>query len=204
MGEIQTSDAETSGGVVATPKVVETYRDYIPPQCVLKMVDDLLKAVPQSYLVGLQTIVLTNQAAQPRKKQQQKIWSRRRKVKLVETLGYYSGATRSARASITLHVDNIFKGAKSRDFRIPFVCYFRLASVLYHEIGHHIHAEPKPVYEGKENVAEDWSDKLLQRFYRTHYWYLMPLLKPLVFIVKLGRSLNNRFRPTPKHPVSPL
>jgi hypothetical protein len=34
------------------------------------------------------------------------------------------------------------------------------SDVLYHEIGHHIHAEHKPVHEEKENVADDWSHKL--------------------------------------------
>jgi hypothetical protein len=183
-----------SQSVASAPNIVEAYRDYLPPQSVLPMMHDLLKSVPPRYLIGLQTIVLTNQAAQPRKRKRQKIWSRNHKIKIVTALGYYSGASQSSRASITLHVDNIFKGASPRDLRIPFVRYYPLASVLYHEIGHHIHAEHNPVYEGKENVAEDWSDKLLQRFYRTHYWYLMPLLKPLVFLLKLGRSVSARFR----------
>jgi hypothetical protein len=160
----------------------------------LKIVDELLKAVPPRYLIGLQTIVLTNQAAQPRAKKQQKIWSRNHKIKLVEALGYYSGASRSSRASITLHIDNILKHVRPRELRIPFVRYYPLASVLYHEIGHHIHAEHNPIYDGKENVAEDWSDKLSQRFYRTHYWYLIPLLKPLTPLIKLGRSVKGRFR----------
>jgi hypothetical protein len=181
-------------GVASTPNVVEAYRDYVPPQWVLPMIHDLLKSVPPRYLIGLQTIVLTNQAAQPRKRKQQKVWSRNRKYKIVSALGYYSGARQSARASITLHVDNILKGLSRRELKIPFVRCYPLGSVLYHEIGHHIHAEHKPVYEGKENVAEDWSDKLSKRFYQVHYWYLMPLLKPLVFLIQFGRSVSTRFR----------
>jgi hypothetical protein len=80
------------------------------------------------------------------------------------------------------------------NLRVPFVRYFPLGTVLYHEIGHHIHAEHIPIHDGKENVAEDWSDKLLQRFYRIHYWYLMPLLRPLAFFIKLGRSVKTRYR----------
>jgi hypothetical protein len=188
------SERQESASVASAPNIVEAYRDYIPPQCVQKMVDELLGAVPPRYLVGLQTIILTNQAAQPRNRKQQKIWSRNRRIKLVEALGYYSGASRSSRASITLHIDNIFKGASPRSLRIPLMRYYPLASVLYHEIGHHIHAEHNPVYEGKENVAEDWSDKLLKGFYRTHYWYLMPLLKPLAFLIKLGGWVKSRFQ----------
>jgi hypothetical protein len=180
--------------VASTPDIVEAYRDYVSPQYVLKIVDDLLKAVPPRHLIGLNTIVLTNQAAQLRKRKQQKIWSRNHKIKLVETLVYYSGASRSSRASITLHIDNILKRAPSRELRIPFVRYYPLAGALYHEIGHHIHAEHNPIYEGKESVAEDWSDKLSQRFYRTHYWYLIPLLRPLVFLIELDSLVDGPFR----------
>jgi hypothetical protein len=183
-----------SQSVTSAPNIVEAYRDYVPPQCILQMVEDLLKAVPPRYLIGLQAIILTNQAAQPRNRKQQKLWSRNRKIKLVEALGYYSPASRSSRASITLHLDNILKRISPRELRIPFVRYYPLASVLYHEIGHHIHAEHNPVYEGKENVAENWSERLSRRFYRTHYWYLMPLLTPLIFLVKLVRSAKTGFR----------
>jgi hypothetical protein len=186
-------EKEEAQSVASAPNIVEAYREYVPPECVLPMLRALLKSVPPRYLIGLQTIVLTNQAAQPRKRKQQKIWSRNRKIKIISALGYYSGASQSSRASITLHIDNIFKRASQQDLRIPLVRYYPLASVLYHEIGHHIHAEHKPVYEGKENVAEDWSDKLLQRFYRTHYWYLMPLMKGAVLFVKLGRLIDPRF-----------
>jgi hypothetical protein len=158
------------------------------------MVEDLLKPVPAHYLRGLQTIFLTNQAAKTRKQKQQKVWSRNRKIKLAEARGYYSPAWRASRATITLHIDNILKYTRRGELGIPFLRYYPLASVLYHEIGHHIHAEHIPVYDGKENVAEDWSDKLLQRFYRSHYWYLMPLLRPIVFLVKLGRSVKTRLR----------
>ncbi len=179
--------------VLSTPNIVEVYRDYVPPKSVRPIIDDLLKAVPPRYLVGLQTLILTNQAAQPRKRQRQKIWGRSHKIKLVQARGYYSGATRTSRASITLHIDNILKGTSPRDLKIPFLRYFSLGTVLYHEIGHHIHTEHNPIYEGKENVAEDWSDRLLQGFIQAHYWYLRPVMKVAVLFVKLGRLVNPRF-----------
>ena len=67
----------------------------------------------------------------------------------------------------------------------PPLRYTRLADVLYHEIGHHIHAVHRPVYEGEENVAEDRSRKLRGRFLRRRYWWLMPILYPLSFATKL-------------------
>jgi hypothetical protein len=190
------SEKKKPQGVASTPNIVEAYRNYIPPQCVLTMVEDLLKTVPPRYLLGLQTITLTNQAAQPSKLKKQKVWSRNRKIKLVAARGYYSPANRATRATISLHVDNILKGMRPGNLRVPFVRYFPLATVLYHEIGHHIHAEHIPIHDGKENVAEDWSDKLLEQFYRTHYWYLMPLLTTLAFLIKLGRSVKTLYRRT--------
>ena len=178
---------------VSAPNIVEVYRDYVPPQSVRQIIEDLLKTVPSRYLVGLHAIILTNQAAQPRKRQRQKLWSRNHKIRLIQTQGYYSGATRTSRASITLHIDNILKGASARDLKLPLLRCFLLGTVLYHEIGHHIHAEHNPSNEGKENVAEDWSDKLLQSFIQVRYWYLRPLMKVVVLFVKLGRLINPRF-----------
>lgn len=190
------SEGQKAQGLASTPKVVEAYRDYIPPQWVLPTIHDLLESVPPRYLIGLQTIVLTNQAAQPRKRKQQRVWSRNRKIKLISARGYYSGASQSARASITLHIDNILKNVSRREQKFSFVRYFPLGRVLYHEIWHHIHAEHKPAYEGKENVAEDWSEKPLRRFYRTHYWYLMLLVEPVAYLSRLGRSITTRLRQT--------
>ncbi len=169
----------------STPNIVEAYRDYVPPRCVLPMVHELLKTVPPRYLIGLQTIVLTNQSAQPRERQRQKIWSRNHKIRIISARGYYSGASQSRRASITLHVDNIFKDSSLRDLRVPIVRYYPLASVLYHEIGHHIHAEHHPVHEGKENVAEKWSTYLTGQFLRKHYWYARPILYVMWLLIRV-------------------
>jgi hypothetical protein len=73
------------------------------------------------------------------------------------------------------------------ELRTALLCYEPLATVLYHEIDHHIHAEHKPVYEGKENVAEDWSRKLSGRFYFQHYWHLKPLFYTFWFFRKTWR-----------------
>ena len=63
---------------------------------------------------------------------------------------------------------------------------------MFHEIGHHIHAVHKPVYDGKENVAEDWSKKLLRRFCRRHYWYAVPVLYPLATAINIGRKIKKK------------
>ena len=180
-----------------SPTIVEAYRDYAPSPTFRRLVQDLLKAVPPRYLVGLKTIILTNQAAGTRAQKRQKLWSRNRKIRLADALGYYSAATRSSQATIVLHVDSILKGMRPWELRAPLLCYEPLATVLYHEIGHHIHAEHKPVHEGKENVAENWSGKLSGRFYLQHYWYLKPLFYPIWFITRIPQWMSKRFRRRP-------
>ena len=80
-------------------------------------------------------------------------------------------------------------------FRIPIIRVSEFAEVLFHEIGHHIHAVHKPVYDGKENVAEAWSNKLVRRFIRGRYWYALPVLYPLAKVCELVLWIVNRLFP---------
>lgn len=159
-----------------TPTIVESYRDFHPPTNFRRNVETLLRYVPSEYLAGLATIILTNSSALTRDKRKQKVWSRNRKVRLAECLGSYSRASQSSPAAVWLYVDNIVKVESPWWEKVPLLRYAALADVLYHEIGHHIHSVHRPVYDGRENVAEDWSRKLWRRFCRKHYWYLLPFL----------------------------
>jgi hypothetical protein len=172
------------------PEIVESYRDYQPPVEIRKLVEDLLESVPSGYLAGLRTIVLTNQSALTRDQRRQKIWGRNRKYRLAEARGAYYEATRSRTASVWLLVDNILKWEPRWVLRAPLLRYEALSTVLYHEIGHHIHAVHRPIYEGKENVAEDWSRNLSRRFYRRRYWYLMPLAYPASLILRIAKRIK--------------
>jgi hypothetical protein len=149
------------------------------------MVETLLQYVPEEYLGGLQSILLTNLHAVTGRKKKQKTWSRNRKVRLVEVLGYYSPAVHTSKAFIVLNVDNMCRNWDGLLAKLPLVRYMPVCEVLYHEIGHHIHAEHQPVYKGKEDVAENWTRKLRAGFIRKRYWYLMPILYPLGKIVRV-------------------
>jgi hypothetical protein len=164
-------DSENPG-----PNIVESYRDFEPPVSFRQNVETLLRYVPAKYLVGLKTIVLTNRAALSRDKRRQKTWSRNRKVHLAESLGSYTRAWKSSPATVWLYVDNISSGWGKGWKWLPLLRYLATADVLYHEIGHHIHAEHRPIHEGRENIAELWSKKLTGKFLREYYWYLFPLL----------------------------
>jgi hypothetical protein len=170
----------------ARPEIVENYRDFGPPANFRKLLEDLLDAVPAKYLVGLRTIVLANQSALTRDQRRQKVWSRNRKIRLADARGSYQRATKSSSATVWLYVDNILRSEEPWFRRIPIFRYHALATVLYHEIGHHIHAVHKPIFDGKENVAEDWSKKLFGRFCRLRYWYLRPVAYPIWVVIELA------------------
>lgn len=176
------------------PEIVENYRDYEPPAEFRKLVEDLLVTVPSNYLAGLKAVVLTNRAALTRDQLKQRVKHRNNRYHLAEAAGAYYEATRSRPATIWIFVDNIMRSVPSWSLRAPFIRYEPLCGYLYHEIGHHIHAVHKPIYEGKENVADDWSRKLSTVFYRRHYWYLLPLLWFFWPFYELSKRIKNMVR----------
>ena len=179
-----------------SPNIVEWYRDFEPPANFRQTIETLLQYVPPKHLVGLKTIVLTNRAGLTRDHRKKKVWSRNHKIRLADALGSYSHASKSSDATVWLYVDNICRAESSWWRRIPLLRYMKPSDVLYHEIGHHIHVEHKPVLDERENVADDWSRRLWGHFVRKRYWYAFPAL--YVFarlasaVVKLAK--RNRVR----------
>jgi integrase len=109
-------------------------------------------------------------------------------------------------ATVWLYVDNNAEAQATWRNWVPLLRYMMPAEVLYHEIGHHIHAVHRPIHDGRETFAEDWSRKLWGRFCRKHYWYLFPFLyvfallaspivkRYLTFAIRKTHSLP-KFRP---------
>jgi hypothetical protein len=176
------------------PKIIENYRDFEPPRQLKEIISTLLDCVSVDYLRGLKAIILANQAALTRNQRRQKIWSRNRKTRLTSARGAYYRATRSSPAIVWLYVDNILKGTPAWTLKVPIARYAEFGEVLYHEIGHHIHAAHEPVHEGKENVAEDWSKRLGRQFFRRHYWYLVPFRYPMLLLIKAALRIIKAFR----------
>lgn len=88
-----------------------------------------------------------------------------RKYARNECRGFYHAERRGEPAWIELVVDNI------RDMII--------GNVLYHEIGHHLHATIGSASSGGEESADDWSRRLNRVHFRKHYWYLRPVVRTL-------------------------
>lgn len=175
------------------PRIVEAFQNYTPPFNAEKAVRRMLSAIPPKFLLGLHAIVLTNVSALFRKDRDRKTWGRRR-VSLGEALGYYSAAWKGQPAQVTLLLDNIEKRMGRTWWRIGIARDFLPSETFFHEIWHHIHRFHKPVYEGKENVADKWSRKLSGKFIRDRYWYLFPLAVPISLLIEVGKDIAKLYR----------
>lgn len=167
-------------------KVVEAYRDYTPSIDATLIVRQLLDTVPEKYLRGLDCVLLTNEAALPRRDRIGRVWSRKRKFDKSRVLGRYYRRNSQNQAYIELRVDKILRWME----RVPAAFIFRkvlFGHVLFHEIGHHIHRTIRPEYKEKEDVADDWAGKLNANFVRRRYWYALPILLPASKTYRLMR-----------------
>jgi hypothetical protein len=175
-------------------EIIEEYRDYEPRRSVEPYVRDLLRCIPKKHLHGLRRIILTNASGQPRRERREKTYSRKRRVSLNESLGYYRHAWGSEPASIQLHIDRIFKRPNPekkkwlfwfrllRPLMAPIFVRYKLGSVLYHEIGHHIHETQAPEFREPEDVADRYGYEFLARMmWRRWYFVLSAVLALALF-----------------------
>ncbi len=175
----------------------EAYKDYTPPFDAVKVVDRLLNGIPKKYLAGLHTVVITNMGHMSREERRRKTKSRKRKVILSQRGGSYCEQWKGEPAHIQLILDNIIGRRPKWLLRFPYVQDTALATVLFHEIGHHIHKTQAPESRERENVAEDWCTKLLGLYIDKQYGYLQkPMnavfwtaIKPIIwFLERLVRT----------------
>ena len=165
--------------------VRENYRDFTPPGNPTCAVERLLDGIPCKYLSGLKTVVLTNTAAMSRRKRQWG-WAGGKKVRPREARGLYHGAWNDQLPWIEIFVDKVVLNLPRCLLCVPFFSDALFAQVLFHEIGHHIHATQSPEFEDKEKVADAWKRKLSGHYLARRYWYLMPVLFPPACLWKLG------------------
>ena len=151
----------------------------MPPFDVTRATEEMINSVPSKYLTGLSEIVLTNTAGLPRKLRRSVTKSRGRKVRQAATAGLYFQEWNNRPAWIQVYVDNTL--APWNDwfwFFLPIVRRMALGHILFHEIGHHIHATSHPEHREKEDVADDWKDKLSRNYFRSRYPWLKFIIAP--------------------------
>ncbi len=170
--------------------IQNAYRDFIPTINARRAVGRLLSGIPDKYLSGLKAIVLTSAEGLSHNRRRHKTLSRKRKVLIRESRGLYHQKWQNEPAWIEVFVDNVCQGWPSWLLRIPFFRDLAFADVVFHELGHHIQKTQVPEFKEREDVADKWSKRLSRHYFWGRYWYLMPLLFGLAFILKPFRSHN--------------
>ncbi len=163
--------------------IIEGYKDYRPPKWVKGAIEKLLWTVPPKYLVGLESVVLTNSGGQSRRERRRRFSSRGRRIPSSRVLAFYSPASRRKRPHIEIYVD---KGSKDPWWvnALPPLRETLIGTTLFHELGHHIHYTQRPEHRNEEVVAEEWCDKFTANFLRKRYWYLLPILVPAAWVIR--------------------
>lgn len=165
------------------PTVITNFSGYTPPFEVAPIVERMLASVPPKYLIGLKEVVLTNSTGLSRKLRRSVTKARKRKVRIVQTLGLYHQAWHGKPAWIQIFVDNTLKASDKRFWwRIPLLRETQLGGVLFHEIGHHIHYTAHPEYREKEDVADIWKARLASNYSRQRFPLLRICFRFLSFI----------------------
>lgn len=155
------------------PAINEAYSTFKPVVNVAACIARLLGTVPDESLAGLSCVSLRDEGGLSSRER-----AKRRKRAGDALLGTYYPATAQRKAGIDLFVDKILAGFPVALLRIPLVLDVRVGRVLFHEIGHHLDARVAPGTRSREGQAESWSKRLLSRYLRRRYWYLIPL-RPL-------------------------
>jgi hypothetical protein len=152
---------------------VTYFHEYKPPFDVRPLLSRMLRSVPPEYLAGLGSVVLTSTDTLSRKRRRSKTRSRKHPLKEVQARGLYHCAWAGETAWIEIFVDRILNGwERGWWLKLPPVQDFLFAPVLFHEIGHHIHATIRPEFREREDVADRWGVKLETIYYRKERPYI--------------------------------
>jgi hypothetical protein len=171
------------------PEIVASFSGYTPPFDAVPIVERMLASVPPKYLIGLKKVVLTNSSGLPRRLRRAVTKARKRKVRIVEARGLYHPEWHGNLAWIEIFVDNTLKRwEKGWWLKFNFWREAKIADVLFHEIGHHIHFTRRPEHREKEDVADIWLVKLRKNYLRGRRPVLRAIFFPLRPLIRFLRK----------------
>lgn len=171
-------------------EIVESYNGKCPPFNFKGVVATLYGYVPKIFRSELGFVRLEDGVGLSRKQRRETTRSRGKKYIISECSGVYCQRTNESPASIVLYVNNIIENVPLWVLKVPFIRDMLIADVFYHEFGHHIHRVHFPEHNNPEDVAENWNNRLRNRFVYRHYWYLLPILLPIAFVIKICKKLG--------------
>lgn len=176
------------------PTVVASFSGYTPPFDPVRMVEKMVESVPSEYLVGLKEIVLTNSSSLPRKRRRSVTKSRKHKLKMERTGGLYHPAWNGNRAWIEIFLDNTFRNWK-KGWWLSFRFYREivLGGMLFHELGHHIHATVKPEFLDQEDVADFWKARLMRQYNQARHPWLRAFLFPFRPLLEMLSKATSKY-----------
>lgn len=169
-------------------KIHENYKNFTPNKAIKKSFERMINAIPSQKLKGLNSVVLTNNSAFNRKKKRRKTSSRQKKILLSNCRGWYTPGSYGQPGNIKIIVDKIQNYYPNWLFKFRFLTDMVLSSVLFHEIGHHIHLTQEPEFKCKESVAEKWNSQLSRKYFWKKYWYIIVFIYPFNPIIKWVRK----------------
>lgn len=162
-------------------EVIEHYQEFSPPCDAKAVVEDLLSSAPPELLAGLRSVVLTNTKALTGGRKRRHSRSRGGKVQHAGVLGLYHPTWNGEPAWIEVFVDQTLAGRPAWLLHLSLFRAIFLGSVLYHELGHHIHATAKPEHREKEKVADEWQTRLARRHVRSRHPLTAAFLRPVIW-----------------------
>lgn len=175
-------------------KIIAEYLDYSPPVRLNGSVQLLISHVPPEHLKGMRKVVLTNSARLLQSSKGKYDFDGKR-LRLAELRGFYGDG------QIYLVMDHILRHYPEPFLWPPIFRTLAIGDVLYHEVGHHIHHLKQPGYrDNREEVADEWRDKLLLEFFKKHYWYLAKILG--VYKRFLHPTVRKLIRRSPQNAVN--
>jgi hypothetical protein len=166
--------------------VREQYADYSPPSWVTPTVERLLGSLSHGHVNGLEAIVLTDSRSTAERKRR-----RTRAQKHGLAMGMYHPAWAGNRLWIEIVVDRVVPVVPSHLKVFRWAREVAFAGVLFHEIGHHLHATVGSAARGGEASAEAWRLRLSAVHFMNRYWYLRPVF-PL--LLRFSRIIARRER----------
>jgi hypothetical protein len=166
--------------------IYENYGNYAPPRGVKASIEKLLSGVPQEFLGGLESVVLTNSESVGKGTTRR---VRGHKYRRQSCAGFYHPRNKGNRPWIEIIVDNAIGNTPRVFLCIPIIREGMLSGTLFHELGHHLDATVGAPAPTGEAAADAWSKRLSRRYFQKRYWYIM---KPLSLLLAPFRKMIRR------------